>query len=67
MNTKSLKDQIKDLRKKQVLIQNKIQKQEENNVYDESLYLELDKLDEQIHELENKIYPVEYYTPLDNF
>lgn len=55
MNNKSLKDQIKDLRKKQVLIQNKIQKQEENNVYDESLYLELDKLDEQIHELENKI------------
>lgn len=46
---------IKELRKKQVQIQNRIEKQEENDVYDEKLYEELDDLDRDIAYYEKQI------------
>lgn len=55
MKTKDRENLIKDLRKKQVSIQNLIEKQEENDVFDESLYTELDNIDEEINRLENEI------------
>ena len=46
---------IKEIRKKQAQIQNKIEKQEENDVYDESLYEQLDDLDSKIAYFEKQI------------
>ncbi len=54
MITKNREDLIKELRKKQVAIQNQISKQEDNDVYDESLYTELDKIDEEIYRIEHE-------------
>ncbi len=54
MITKNREDLIKELRRKQVAIQNQISKQEDNDVYDESLYTELDKIDEEIYRIEHE-------------
>lgn len=52
-------NQIKELRKKQVQIQNIIEKQEENDIYDEKLYEELDNLDRDIAYYEKQILLIE--------
>ena len=52
-------NQIKEIRKKQVQIQNRIEKQEENNIYDEKLYEELDNLDRDIAYYEKQILSIE--------
>lgn len=41
-------EEIKKLRKEMVQIQNLIEKQEANDVFDESLYEKLDSIEEQI-------------------
>jgi len=51
-----IKNKISNLRKKQVQIQKQIEKQEDNDVYDESLYTELDKIDDEIANLEVDIF-----------
>jgi predicted nucleic acid-binding Zn-ribbon protein len=53
-----IKNKISNLRKKQVQIQKQIEKQEDNDVYDESLYTELDKIDEEIANLEADIFRI---------
>ena len=54
-------DAIKEIRKKQVQIQNKIEKQEENEIFDESLYDELDQLDRDIAYWEKQIMHIEQF------
>jgi predicted nucleic acid-binding Zn-ribbon protein len=51
-----IKNKISNSRKKQVQIQKQIEKQEDNDVYDESLYRELDKIDDEIANLEVDIF-----------
>ena len=53
-----IKNKISNLRKKQVQIQKQIEKQEDNDVYDESLYTELDKIDEEIANFEADIFRI---------
>jgi seryl-tRNA synthetase len=53
-----IKNKISNLRKKQVQIQKQIEKQEDNDVYDESLYTELDKIDEEIANLEADLFRI---------
>lgn len=53
-----IKNKISNLRKKQVQIQKQIEKQEDNDVYDESLYTELDKIDDEIANLEVDIFRI---------
>jgi predicted nucleic acid-binding Zn-ribbon protein len=53
-----IKNKISNLRKKQVQIQKQIEKQEDNDVYDESLYTELDKIDEEIANLESDLFRI---------
>ena len=53
-----IKNKISNLRKKQVQIQKQIEKQEDNDVYDESLYSELDKIDEEIANLEADLFRI---------
>lgn len=52
---KELKNKIQELRRQQIQIQNQIQKQEENNVYDESLYDDLNVLEEEVATCEDKL------------
>lgn len=54
-------NKIKEIRKKQVQIQNRIEKQEENGIFDESLYNELDDLDRNIAYWESQIKYIEQY------
>lgn len=49
------KSKIKELRKTQVAIQNRIQKQEDNDVFDESLYDQLDAIDKDIAYYEKQL------------
>ena len=58
-NIEGCQNQIKELRKKQGQIQNRIEKQEENDIYDEKLYEELDNLDRDVAYYEKQIFLIE--------
>ena len=56
MNTQvNHEEEIKKLRKEMVQIQNQIEKQEANDVFDESLYEKLDDIEDKISYHENQL------------
>lgn len=61
MKEKDLTLQIKEIRRQQTKIESQIAKQEEDGIYENSLYEKLDELDKEAEEIQVELDKLENY------
>ena len=61
MKEKDLTLQIKEIRRQQTKIESQIAKQEEDGIYDNSLYEKLDELDKEAEDIQAELDKLENY------